>query len=171
MEGQAVGAGFPVEGAVLPHGAWTFDAVQERLIEAMLTCWRHPDRERGWLRLRSKWPDVLREASAGDYDARGGELTSSEVALKPASLTRLEQAEMEEAFGWTDALAPADRKLVGLVIGILARGQREVKWRALLRPMGLARGADGLRMRYGRAIAAIAAARNGGKPRASVSTG
>lgn len=137
-------------------GAFTFDLVQERLVEAMLTCWRHADRERGWQRLRSAWPEITREA--GDYDARGGDLTSP--TLKPASLTRIEVAEMDEAFGWAEQLAPVDRRLVGLVIAELARGRREVSWRRLLRPMGLDHGADGLRKRYGRAIATICARQN-----------
>ena len=164
MEGDRANIAPPMEGRILPVDFWTFDMVQERLVEAMIICWRNPDRERGWQRLRSTWPDVLREEAAGDYDARGGHHTSSDVAIRPASLTRLEVAEMEEAFGWMDAVPPLDRKLVGLAIAALASGRREVSWRHLLRPMGLQRGSDGLRMRYGRAIARIAGALNGGNP-------
>ncbi|MEG3153013.1 hypothetical protein U1769_24230 [Sphingomonas sp. ZT3P38] len=159
-----------MEGGVLP-GHWTFDAVQERLVEAMIICWRNPDRERGWQTIRSAWPDVLREQSAGDYDARGGAHSSSDVALRPAALTRAEQAEMEEAFGWLDAVPVHDRKLIGLAIVQLARGRREVSWLRLLKPMGLRHGSEGLRKRYGRAITAIATRMNGGNPRASVSRG
>ena len=159
----------PMEGRTLPDH-WTFEAVEDRLVEALMTCWRHPDRERGWQRLRSAWPDVLREVSAGDYDARGGDHSSSDVVIRPAAMTRRDTAEMEEAFGWVDRLDAGDRKLVGIVIAQLARGQREVRWRHLLRPMGLKRGADGLRMRYSRAIASIAEALNGGNPRCFVST-
>ena len=162
MEGQTIECASPMEGAVLPSGFLTFDAVQERLVEAMITCWRHPDRERGWQRVRSTWPEILREIHAGDYDARGGDGTSSDVALRPASQTRAEVAEMEEAFGWTAVLSGEDRKLVGLVISVLARGRREVSWRALLKPMGRTRGADGLRARYGRALNAICTAENSG---------
>jgi len=156
-----------IDDQVRGTGEWTFETVQDRLVEAMLTCWRHPDRERGWQRLRAFWPDIQRDVLAGDYDARGGELSSSEVALRPASLTRLETAEMEEAFGWLDHIQPADRKLVGLAITALASGKREVPWRRLLRPMGLTHGSEGLRVRYGRAIAAIAARASGGNPRAN----
>lgn len=155
----------PAEGHLLPPDFWTFDMVQDRLVEAMIICWRNPDRERGWQTLRSAWPDVLRELSAGDYDARGGDLTSSEVALRPAALTRLEQAEMEEAFGWLDRVPTDDRKVIGLAIAKLASGNhRTVPWRQLLRPMGLTRGSDGLRVRYGRAITSIANRLNGGNP-------
>jgi len=159
-----------MEGQTLPAAGWTFDMVQDRLVEAMITCWRHPDRERAWQRVRSTWPEVLREIAVGDYDARGGDHSSSDVAIRPAALTRQDVAEMEEAFGWLDAVAPAERKLVALALAELARGQRQVRWRRLLRPMGLARGSDGLRMRYGRAISGIAARLNGGNPLRIAST-
>lgn len=147
----------------------SFVEVQDRLVEAMLTCWRYPDRERGWQRLRSAWPEITRDVFAGDYDARGGDGSSSDVALRPASQTRAEVAEMEEAFGWLDAIAAEDRKLVGLAIVQLARGKREVAWGDLLRRMGLEHGGDGLRMRYGRALHAICVAQSGGNPSRSVS--
>lgn len=146
-----------------------FSEVEDRLVEAMLTCWRTPDRERGWQRLRSAWPEISRDALAGDYDARGGDGRSSDVPLKLASQTREEVAEMEEAFGWLNAIDPADRKLVGLAIAQLAAGKREVSWVKLLGRMGLDRGADGLRKRYGRALHAICVAQSGGNPSRSPS--
>lgn len=170
MEGQAQQQAVPVEGASLPALAWTFEAVQDRLVEAMITCWRNPDRERGWQRVRSTWPEITREQAAGDYDARGGDLSSSDVEIRPAALTRRDVAEMDEAFGWVDAIAPDDRKVVGLVVVQLARGAREVPWTYLLKQMGLKHGVHGLRKRYGRAIADIAARLNGGNPPPSVST-
>jgi len=155
----------------LPDTFLTFDEAQDRLVEAMITCWRTPDRERGWQTVRSNWPEALRELSAGDYDARGGDGTSADVALRPASQTRREVAEMEEAFAWVSILSDDDRRLVALAITQLARGRREVSWSRLLRPLGLKRGADGLRMRYGRAIEAVCRAKNGGNPREVVSSG
>lgn len=149
----------------------SFDDVQDRLVEAMLTCWRYPDRERGWQTLRCAWPEISRDVWAGDYDARGGDGTSADVALRPASQTREDIAEMEEAFGWLDAVAPDDRKLIGLAIRELASGKRSVSWSKLKAAMGIARGSDGLRMRYGQAIASICNARNGGNPSRDVSSG
>lgn len=170
MEGPTIKTHSPLEGAVLPASHMTFADVEDRLVEAMLTCWRYPDRERGWQRIRSAWPEISRDVFAGDYDARGGDGSSSDVAIRPASQTRAEVAEMEEAFGWLDAIAPDDRKLVGLAIIQLARGKREVPWADLLRRMGLDRGADGLRMRYGRALHAICVAQSGENPSPNVST-
>lgn len=169
MEGSTIDRDTPLEGRLLPSGTLTFTDVEDRLVEALLTCWRYPDRERGWQRIRSVWPEISRDAFAGDYDARGGDGSSSDVAIRPASQTRLEIAEMEEAFGWLDAVAPEERKLVGLAIAQLARGRREVSWADLVGRMGLTRGADGLRMRYGRAINAICIAQSGGNPSRPVS--
>lgn len=149
----------------------TFDVVQERLVEAMITCWKDGDRERAWQRVRSTWPEVMRETSAGDYDARGGDGSSSDVAMRPAALTRLDVAEMEEAFGWTSVLSGEDRRLVAIVIAQLARGRREVSWPRVLRSLGEKRGTDGLRMRYGRAITAMCVAGSRGNPREVVSSG
>ena len=141
----------------------SYEEVQERLVEAMLVCWRSTDRERGWQQVRSVWPEVLPEA--GDYDARGGEHSSSDVALRPAALTRAEVAAMEEAFGWVAAVQGDDRKVIGLAITALARGASRVPWRQLLRPMGLTRGADGLRMRYSRAMHRVTMAANAAEMR------
>lgn len=142
--------------------------VEDRLVEAMLTCWRLPDGERAWQRVVATdgpWRLVLDDA---EYDGgRGAGEARAERALRPASLTRADLAEMEEAFGWAGWLSPEDRRLVGLAVTALARGARQVPWRALLAKMGRQRGADGLRMRYGRAIASIAGRLNGGNPQGS----
>lgn len=133
-------------------GLLSFDEVEARLVEAVRVARRLPDREAGWQRVRSAWPEIVREAAAGDYDARGGDLTSSDVVLRTASATRGEVAAMEQAFGWLAAVADADRRLVALAIGCLARGDKQVSWLRLLAPMGLTHGAGGLRKRYARAI-------------------
>lgn len=130
----------------------SFAEVEARLVEAVRVSWRLPDREAGWHRVQSAWPEILREVSAGDYDARGGDLSSSDVRLRTAAATRGEVVEMEQAFGWLTAVADDDRRLVALAIGCLARGDKQVPWLRLRKPMGVARGADGLRMRYERAI-------------------
>jgi hypothetical protein len=137
----------------------SFAEVEERLIEAMLTCWRHPDRERAWLRVKALWPDV--QAEPGDHDARGGDMKSSDVPLRPLSATRRDIAEMEEAFGWLAGSDPLDRKLIGLVITARARGVKQVPWIRLLAKLGQSHGADGLRMRYERAMGAVCRAANG----------
>lgn len=190
LEGQDESVALPLEGGTLPtlsqaeyghlralapdlrRGAWTFDDVEERLVEAMLMLWRLPDRERGWLRVgvSSIW-SMYHETFGMDADELAAwRLTNADVPPPLPGLTRQEVREMEEALEWMQWVAERDRKLVGLAIGMLAKGRREVAWRDLLAPMGLRLGADGLRMRYGRAIAGIASALNVGNPQRNVST-
>lgn len=131
---------------------WSFDDVEQRLIEAWISLRRLPDREQGWLRTSTMglWRQVQsEEAEADPY----------ELPPRPG-LTRAEVREMEEALGWLEGVEPTDRKLIGLAVGRLARGDARVPWRRLLRAMGLRHGADGLRKRYGRAIKAICALLN-----------
>jgi hypothetical protein len=163
------GSGETTGGSREDRRSVTFTDIEDRLVEALLTCWRYPDRERGWQTLRSAWPEISRDVWAGDYDARGGDGTSA--VLRPAAQTRAEISEMEEAFGWLDGVAAEDRKLIGLAIVQLAKGKREVSWLDLMRQMGIKRGADGLRMRYSRAIAAIAQAQSRRNPSPNVSMG
>jgi hypothetical protein len=165
MEARGDGAAVPMEGAA----EWTFDAVQDRLVEAMLTCWRGGDRERGWLRggADGPWHMVLPDAAYdGGRDAGEARI---DAAIRPAALTRRDVDEMEEAFAWVEALDAGQRRLVSAAVAQLARGQRQVSWVRVARSFGLDRGTDGLRMRYGRAIASIAARLNGGNPRGFVS--
>ncbi|RSU21216.1 hypothetical protein [Sphingomonas koreensis] len=142
----------------------SFDDVQERLVEAIRVLWRQPDRERAWLTVRAYWPDIQRHTALGDYDDRGGEGSSSDVKLRPAALTRAEVADAEEALAWLDAVEPDDRKLIGLAISALASGRRAIPWGRLLRPMGKARGVDGLRRRYERALGGVCRRVNGSFP-------
>lgn len=143
---------FKGEGTV---GLLSFAEVEERLVEAVRTARDLPDREAAWLRVRSGWPEIVREAAAGDYDARGGDLASSDVKLRTVAATRADTAAMEEAFGWLAAVADDDRRLVAMAIGCLVRGDKRVPWLRLLRPMGLDHGSDGLRMRYERAMGRV----------------
>jgi len=176
MEGRTVGGLLPLEGRRLPtrsaRPGWTFAGVEERLVEAMLMLWRLPDRERGWLRagVSSIWSNYHETFGMTPAELAEWRKTNEDVPPAPPGLTRQEVGEMEEALEWVQWVPERDRKLVGLAIGVLAKGQREVSWRHLLSPMGLTLGADGLRMRYGRAIGGIAAALNGGNPQGTVST-
>jgi hypothetical protein len=144
-----------IEDRIRDEGLLTFAEVEARLVEAMEMCWRLPDRERTWTRVRAYWPEMRRHNHFGDYAD-----TDPDARPRALPLTRAEIGRMEEAFGWLDRIDPADRKLIGLAISALARGEARVPWRALLRPMGLARGADGLRKRYGRAMSRVVRAVN-----------
>lgn len=137
---------------------YSFADVEMRLVEAMLVMRRMSDREAGWLKVKACWPDIVRDRNAGDYDARGVDM--GPPPLRPLPASRRDIAEMEEAFGWVMVVKPEDRKLIGLAITALARGEKQVPWMHLRKPMGVKLGADGLRMRYGRAMHKVTKAAN-----------
>lgn len=130
-------------------GLLTFDDVEDRLVEAMALLWQLPDRERGWLKVRAFWPDVRRHNHFGDYGDMGDDARPPRVPL-----SRAQMAAMDEALGWLDHVDPDDRRLIGMVLRRKAGGH-QVEWMRLLKPMGVRHGADGLRKRYGRALAAV----------------
>ncbi|MFN3943905.1 MAG: hypothetical protein ACK4K7_03100 [Allosphingosinicella sp.] len=140
----------------------TFAMVEERMVEAMVLWRRSPDRERGWHRMRAFWPDIVRHNWFGDY-------ADTEAEPRPLPLTRAEVAERDEASEWMRFVPERDRRLVVMALMCLARGEARVPWRRLLQPLGLRMGADGLRMRYARAIEKVANALNGGNPGGIVS--
>ncbi|WP_430636399.1 hypothetical protein [Sphingomonas hankookensis] len=84
------------------------------------------------------------------------------MKLRTVAATQADADAMEEAFGWLTAVADDDRRLVALAIGCLVRGDKQVPWLRLLRPMGLAHGADGLRKRYARAVGKVCQRANQG---------
>jgi hypothetical protein len=153
---------------------WTFDAVEDRFIEAMRFAWR--DEPGSWpFAGDGPWDLIVKETREGDYDKRGGDLDAPPPPRVP--LSRAERARMDEAVGWL-ALVPeakraraggaggargtgaSDARLIVLVARKLgavrgeARGQ--VRWSLLLRHMGLKKGAGALAKRYVRAISALA---------------
>jgi len=147
---------------------WTFDAVEDRFIEAMRFAWRD---EPGSWPFAGDGPWALIQAVAGDYDARGGDMDAPPPMR--VALTRAERARMDEAVGWLALVPPparpgarlgegSDARLIVLAARKLGakRGEErgQVPWTRLLRPMGLKKGAGALARRYGRAIAAVAVA-------------
>lgn len=130
--------------------------VEERLVEAMVYCWRLPDRERGWLHVQAMWPDIRRHTANGDYPGDA----DRDARPRLPGLTRRQIGEMEEAFGWLDVIDADDRKLVGMAISRLAGGCTQVPWRQLVRPFPRWRAPDGLRMRYSRALTKVCNAVN-----------
>ena len=145
---------------------YSFADVEERLVEAVRVMQRLGDREAGWLRVKACWPDIVREREAGDYDAHGYLGQSSDIVVRPLPATRRDVDQMEQAFAWVLAARPEDRRLIALAIGALARGDKQVPWMRLRKPMGIKLGAHGLRKRYGRAMHLVVKAAN-----ASISKG
>jgi len=145
----------------------SFAAVEERLVEATCLWHRAPDRERGWLHVRAYWPEVRRSefirVVAGELD-----WPEPETDLRPLPLTRAEVATMTEASEWLAHVPERDRRLVVAAVAYLAAGHPQVSWTKLKRRLGVPFGADGLRMRYSRAITAIADALNNAQKSAKI---
>ena len=163
---ENVPSGLPANG--FDDAFWTFDAVEDRFIEAMRFAWRD---EPGSWPFAGDGPWHLMKAVAGDYDKRGGDMDAPPPVRVP--LTREERARMDEAVRWLSLVPPparpgarigdaGDAKLIVLVARKLGakRGEDrgQVPWSRLLRPMGLKKGGGALAKRYGRAISAIAVA-------------
>ncbi|MES2494623.1 MAG: hypothetical protein V4618_00785 [Pseudomonadota bacterium] len=132
---------------------WTFEAVQERLVEAMTVLWRSGDRERGWLRGSTLpiWREVVAEVKDASPD---------DQAIVTCALTRAEVMRADEAMGWVAAWVPTGdtRRIVGTVLTCLAASGGRVEWLLIWSRMGGQAGGwttDGLRMRYGRAITSV----------------
>lgn len=140
---------------------WSFDDVEERLVEALELWRRSPDRERGWLHVKAFWPEIRR---SGVFQIVGGEIDHPEEKpeLKPRPLTRAEVRDMMEASDWLRHVPDADRRLVAIVLGYKVLG-KQPSWTAIKRRLGISFGVHGLRKRYSRAITSICAALNGGK--------
>tara|TARA_B100000678_G_C18163575_1_gene484135 strand:+ start:195 stop:626 length:432 start_codon:yes stop_codon:yes gene_type:complete len=121
----------------------SFAEVEDRLVEAMRLCWQD---EGGAWPFAGDGPWSLIRKEWWDWDARDAK------ALPRMPMSRAQMARRDEAVGWLALVAEKDRRLVVLAVRELAKGKSQVPWRDLLAPMGKVRGADGLRMRYGRAL-------------------
>lgn len=136
----------------------SFDAVEDRLVGAMETWWRMPDRESGWLHVKALWPDIARQPWRVNVDGEHDEREAVVLPRRPAP-TRDQIAEMVEASEWIAHAPQRDRRLVAIVLALKARGVRKVLWTKIWERLGRGRpGPDGLRKRYSRAITDIAQA-------------
>jgi hypothetical protein len=138
---------------------WSFDAVQERMLEAWSYMMRMPDGEAAWMRAggRSSMPAVVRSVRAGDIlETRAGRpgLRSAQVDLVERLLTG------EGA--WIEWVVPRDRPLVARVLRMAGR-KTGVDWIDVAESEGGQVSAEALRKRYSRAITGIAIRLNRGR--------
>lgn len=147
------------------HVFYTFDLVEERLIDAMLLWRRAPDRERSWMAVRSLWPDIRRPGSEEHWwdpiDREFNLKPEDRPPPRPLPLTRAEVAEMNRVGEWLGLVPEQDRKVVVLAVLALASGRTRVPWSRLLRPLGMKRGAGAIEQAYRRSIGTIAFRLNG----------
>lgn len=155
MSGDPSNAGF-AEGAVLPS-AWTHELTENRLIEAA-ALWGRTPREGGGSRYASDGPWHLMLREWEDWGAH------EEKPLRRAQLSREDVARRDEATAWVQAHVEReeDRRIVWLALYSKADGRRP-NWRWIKSRVAVKGGPDTMRMRYVRAVAAIAMGLNAAK--------
>lgn len=128
---------------------WTFEAVQDALVEAVDLWRRSPGGGRWPFAGDGPWQWVRNDVEWGHYG------NDPDAVPRSLPLTRAEVAMRDERSGWLAIVPERDRKLVVAAVGQLARGAARVDWMRLKVVLGVPFGADGLRMRYGRALARV----------------
>jgi hypothetical protein len=141
---------------------WTFDMVEERLVEAVHLWRRSPGGGRSPYATDGPWELAASDLWGPDVD--------KDAPLRPLPLRRREVAARDEASAWLLFVPERDRRLVVLAVTALASGFSQVPWMRLRKPMGVPFGAHGLRKRYCRAIQSICNRINGGNARVIAST-
>lgn len=136
---------------------WTFDLVREALVEAA-ELWRRTPGEGRWpFAADGPYHLMSRDGAAGDYDARGGFGSSSDVTVRPLPLGTEECDRRDVVSEWLRFInKDEDRRLVGICCVHYATGRKQLPWDRIMREMGVNHGKDGLRKRFDRAIGAIA---------------
>ena len=136
---------------------WTYNLVKERLVEAWLLWRRSPGGGRPPFATDGPWMQMMsRDEASGDYDARGTDGTSSDVALRAEPLGLAEVAERDRVSEWLRFIdKPADRRLVVIAVSYLASGRSTVPWRHIKHRLRIRFGEAGLRKRFDRALRAI----------------
>jgi hypothetical protein len=152
---------------------WTFDAVQERLIEAMRLWWRSPGGGRWPFAGDAPWHLMTRRTRIEAGDFKGRELQLREQADdaeeakrwegrdRKGPLSRDEVALRDEATEWLLWVPERDRRLVIIALTQLAAGHANPSWMKIKTMVGVEFGADGLRKRYSRAVSGVAQRLNG----------
>jgi len=137
---------------------WTFAIVEQWMIDAVRSWWRH-DRSGGGSPFASDGPWNLIVAEWGDWGAHERE-EEDEAEVRPP-LSRDQIACMQEATEWILLVPEADRRVLCMALRHYAMGKEEPDWKRMLRPLGVKRGAHGLKRRYTQAVTAICTWLNG----------
>lgn len=128
----------------------SFEEVQAALVEAIEVRLRQQGsgywpfaKDGPWALIQRDWVQLVEDALAG-----------REVSIPKGKPSRAELAMMQVRLEWL-MLVPKDddRRLVVKAITMLARNWMLVPWGKLVEPKARWRTGDGLRMRYGRAMA------------------
>lgn len=153
------------EGVV--SGFWSFDAVEERLVEAMGFLDRMPQRfGKRTIAGDGPWGQIVRDiwgdGVAFDVAMAQAEEARAEALRNRAALTPAEVDRMNEALEWVTQHVPAKgrrdplRRVVGVTVALMAREGGRADWIEIRRRGRFVSMPDALRKSYGRAIFGIA---------------
>jgi hypothetical protein len=152
---------------------WTFDAVEERLIEAMLLWRRSPGGGKWPFAGDAPWQLMTRATriEEGGFKGRDRQLRMQAEDAEEAqrmegrerwgALNRDEVERRDEASEWLGWIGEESRKVVVLALTQRARGGDQVDWARIRLQLGLTIGRFGMYRRYTRAITAIVKRLNG----------
>ena len=144
-----------------------FQSIVAELVECAELWHRTPGAGSGPWATDGPWRQMQQNSYWFNYDAGTGKPEEQEETRPPRlPLSVAEVARRDRVSEWLRFVSlPANRKLVVLVVVQLARGEHEdrIEWSRLLKPLGQARGAGGLRQRWETAIHQICVAVNAGR--------
>jgi hypothetical protein len=147
---------------------WTFDAVEERLIEAMRLWWRSPGHGRWPFALDAPWHLMTRRTRIAEGGFKGMDLArrlqaeddeeakALEGRERRGSLSRDEVALRDETAEWLGWVAEDARRVVVAAIAQRAAGRTNVDWRRIKAALGVEIMPRGVYRRYTTAISVIA---------------
>jgi len=139
------------------EGFWTFDMVQERLVEAYGFLRRLPDPERRFLRVKtmSIWDQVSITAEMTAVERAEYLLYRAGDPPRMPGLTRVEIGRMDEALRWVEWIKPTVRTIMGRALEQLYHGNSRIAWGSMVADPTQPGSSEKLRKAYGRAIALI----------------
>jgi hypothetical protein len=145
-------------------GFWTYEAVLERLVEALRLWWRSPGEGRWPFASDAPWHLMTRRTRIAEAGLRGMDLQrrlqaeDDEEAKRMEGrddrgpLTRDDVARRDEATEWLGWIAPDSRKVVVAALAQLAAGRTNVDWARVKRTVGAEAGNKGVYRRFSRAV-------------------
>ncbi len=148
--------------------SWTFEEVQDRLIEAMHLWARSPGQGRWPFASDAPWHLLTRQARLDAGRVKGMDMMRMlqedderetqqwQGRDRPRPLSRAEVARRDEASEWLGVVPAQDRRVVVLALIDIARGRR-VSWLRMRRHLGVELTGEALSYRYRKAIGTIAA--------------
>lgn len=139
---------------------WSFEEVEQSLVEAMLLWSRSPGQGRWPFATDGPWHLLTRQVRAGSADDvwrhESDAVKRGDISPARISLTLAEVATRDQVSEWLAIVPEQDRRLVVLALCDMARGRR-VSWLRMRTRLDVQLTGEALSWRYRQAIRRIAA--------------